>query len=345
MNSFEAQVPSHSLLPAPMQRVLELAQGNAVLQALYVATKLGIADLLAEGPKTCAELAGASASNPDGLYRVLRLLARFEVFAEPEPGRFALSPAAEALRDRPGSLRDFVLYSGEEFYQAWGNFLQTLHTPESAFEITYGMNRCDYLSRHPGKQGRFEAGTQAGADIYVPALAAAYDFSRLSSLVDIGRGDRNYLPAILQRCPELRGIWVEKPDLAEAARQRLARLGLAERCQVEAGNPLAPPPAGSDGYLVSNAHRLEDGEAVHILRNCRKAMAAGGRVFLIERFITGRTPWTLLGEDLGLSVQTTGRLRTLDEFQALLAAGGFRLRQLAPVDATRGVFEAEPLAA
>lgn len=342
-HSTAIDIPSDLLLPTPVRQVLELTQGNAVLQALYAAARLGIADLLAEGSRTCAELAEASASNPDGLYRVLRLLTRFEVFAEPEPGRFALSPAAETLRNRPGSLRDYVLYSGEEFYQAWGNFLQTLRMPDSAFQITYGMNRCDYLSRNPDKTKHFGAATQVGADLYIPALVAAHDFSTLSTLVDIGKGRRQYLPAILQRCPCLGGIWVEMPDLVESARHRLARLGLAGRCEVVAGNPLSPPPAGADGYLISNVHRMENGEVRRILDNCRAAMAAGGRVFLIERFITERSPWMLLGEDLGLNVQTTGRFRTLDEFQALLAAGGFRLRHLAAVDATCGVFEAEPI--
>lgn len=338
------EIPAHLLLPAPMQHMLELAQGNVVLQALYVAAKLGIADLLADGPRDSAELAAASQSNPDLLYRILRFLVRFEVFAEPQPGRFALTPAAETLRDRPGSLREFVLYCGEEFYVAWGNFIQTLYTPESAFQTTYGMNRCDYLARNPGKESRFDAGTRVGAEIYVPALAAAYDFSTLATLVDVGKGDRDYLPAILQRHPTLRGILVEKAGLVEAARQRLDAAGLAGRCEVVAGNHLAPPPAGADGYLVSNVQRMEDSEAGQIMRNCRKAMAEGGRLFLIERFLSDRMPWTLLGEDLGLNVQTTGRLRTLEEFRALLAAGGFRLTRLAAVDATRGVFEARPAA-
>lgn len=337
--NLEAEIPD-SLLPAPMRQVLEIAQGNAVLQALYVATKLGIADLLADGPKTYHELASASSVHPDGLYRLLRLLTRFQVFIESAPGCFALTPAAETLRDQPSSLRDFVLYSGEEFYQSWGHFLRTLYVAENAFQLTYGMNRCDYLARNPNKERLFDAGTQIGIDIYLPALVAAYDFSRVTTLVDIGKGDRLYLAAILHRYPNLRAIWIEKTALVATTQQRLADQGLAERCEVIAASPFAPPPA-ADGYLISNLQRLEDSEALQIMGNCRQAITAGGRLFLIERFITDRAPWTLLVEDLGLNVQTTGRIRTLNEIEVLLTIGGFRVIHLAMVDITRGVFEAE----
>jgi hypothetical protein len=341
---WESLIPEQLLLSEPIQRMLALIQGNVALQAVYVATKLGIADRLEAGPRSCEDLAKACRCNADMLYRMLRYLCRFGVFSEPEPRYFASTPLADTLRDQPGSLRDLTLFSGEEFYVAWGNFLQTLYTEYSAFEATYGMNRCDYLASNPAKEKRFDAGTQLGAHVYVPALAAAYDFSSIETLVDVGKGDREYLPAILRRYPSVRGILVEKPKLVEETRGKMAEAGLAERCEIVAGSHLEPPPLG-DGYLISNIQRMDDGEARHVMAQCRQVMADDGRLFVIERWVSAKLPPIILSEDLGLTVQTTGgRLRSLEEFRNLLEASGFTVNQVIPVDATRGILEAKPRA-
>lgn len=104
-----------------------LSYGYRVTQLLYVAVKLGIADLLAGGPQTMEELAAASGAQTDALYRALRVLASFGVFREVAPRRFALTPLAELLRtDHPHSLCAAILVQSEESYRAWGELLYSL---------------------------------------------------------------------------------------------------------------------------------------------------------------------------------------------------------------------------
>ena len=56
--------------------------GYRISQAIYVAAKLGIADLLKDGPKRSDELATAVEANPGTLHRLLRVLASVEIVAQ-----------------------------------------------------------------------------------------------------------------------------------------------------------------------------------------------------------------------------------------------------------------------
>jgi hypothetical protein len=125
----------------PQLAVLQMASGYWVSQSIYVAAKLGIADLLKDSPKSCDELATATGTNAPSLYRVLRALASLGVFAETQPNHFTLTPLAACLQsDVPGSVRAFVIMLGEEHYRAWGDLLHGVQTGGSPFEHIYGMN-------------------------------------------------------------------------------------------------------------------------------------------------------------------------------------------------------------
>ena len=92
-----------------------------------VAAKLGIADLLKDGPKSSDELAQATGTHGRSLYRLLRALASVGVFAEAEDGRFELTPLGECLQTGiPGSVRAITVNFGERDYRAWGDLLHSV---------------------------------------------------------------------------------------------------------------------------------------------------------------------------------------------------------------------------
>src|SRR4030088_3229303 len=99
------------MTPAP-QLLLQMLTGYWMSQAIYVAAKLGIADLVKGGPQTAAALAEATGTHAPSLYRLLRMLASSGVFAEDGEGRFGLTPLAQCLLDVPGSPRAAALMMG-----------------------------------------------------------------------------------------------------------------------------------------------------------------------------------------------------------------------------------------
>ena len=133
----------------PAQQVMQVATGYMASSCLYAAITLNVADHLAAGPKTVAELAKASGANEDALYRILRLLASLGIFDEAAPRKFASTPAADLLRkDVPGSLRGMAVFLPDPLhYRIYGNIMHSLSTGKPAADDTLGMPVFQYLEK------------------------------------------------------------------------------------------------------------------------------------------------------------------------------------------------------
>ncbi len=311
-------------------------------QALYVAAKLGIADLLATGPRSADELAQATSVHAPSLYRLLRGLASMGVFAEDGDGRFHLTPAAECLKsDVPGSQRALAIMSGEEHYHAWGELLYSIRTGKTAFDKLYGMPVFEFLSRNLEQAKVFDAAMVGVHGRETAAMTEAYDFSDITVLADIGGGNGSLLTTILTKYPTMRGLLYDLPGVAERAKANLHAAGLSERCQVIGGSFFESIPSGADAYLMRHIiHDWDDEKAIRILQNVRRAMSDDGRLLLVEGVISpGNEP--SFGKMLDLTMLTIpgGKERTEEEYRKLYEAGGFKLTRIVPTKADVSVIE------
>ena len=314
----------------PRQHLLSLVRGYRVSQAIYVATRLGIPDLLADGPREIEELAQATGSHPPSLRRVLRFLAGVGVLDKVGADRVALTPVAAALRTGvPGSLRPTVLLLlDESHWRPWGHLLHTVRTGETAFHHAHGAGLFDYLAGHSEVASLFNAAMSGNSPAHARLIAATYDFSRMSLVVDVGGGRGQLLATILERYPRLRGILFDQPHVIEDAWQVVTEAGVADRCELVGGSFFDAVPAGGDAYILRGIiPGFEDDQAVAILTNCRRAMAAGARLLLVERYVATDPHEALpvLLSDLEMLVNVGGRERTTDEYAALLSRSGLRL--------------------
>ncbi len=324
--------------------VLQMMQGLHISRAVFVAAKLGIADLLKDGPQSSDELARSTQSDPQSLYRILRLLGALGVFPELEPGRFCLSPLGERLRTGvPGSMRAWALLTDAlGGLGAFDHILDTVHTGKPAFESVFGMGIFEFLARHPEKAAAFDAAMSERTAAFAPSVASSYDFPGMRRVVDVGGGRGTLLAAILAARPELRGVVFDLPNVT-GTEATLRAAGVIDRCEVAAGDFFLSVPSGADCYLLANVlHDWDDKRALAILRNCRRAMLENGKVLVIERMILAdpaRSLPTLLS-DINMLVMTGGLERTDDEYARLLADADLRLTRVLPVAFPYGVFEA-----
>ena len=331
-----------SELPPPVA-MLHMIQGFWVSRALYVAAKLGIPDLLKDEPKSSADLAHATGTHAPSLYRVLRALDSVGVFAEDDRGRFGLTPLGATLRtDVPGSLRYFAIEElGENHYPAWEKVLHSVETGEIAFNHVYGVSKWQYMAEHPDEAKIFDAAMSSFSSVVAAAVVAAYDFSSSATVVDIGGGDGTLLTAILKGNPQLRGVLADLPHVAEGAQRRFKTEGLADRCEIAAGSFFESVPVGDTYVLKFIIHDWDDQQSVAILRNCRSAMAANGRVLLVEAVIQPGTATSFSKYvDLNMLVMTGGRERTEAEYRALLDSAGLRLTRIIPTYTEMSILEA-----
>ena len=331
-------------VPAAM---LEVIEDFWFSRAIYLAAKLGIADLVAGGPKGTAELAMATQTHAPSLYRVLRALASRGVFAEDSDGRFSLTPLAGALRTGfRGSLRAFLITElGEEHYPAWGNLLHTVKTGETAFDYTFGMSPWDFFARNPENASTFDQAMTNVNGVVNAAVTAAYDFSKFQQLVDVGGGQGSLMASILKANPGVRGVVFDVPHVAEGAEHLIEAEGLGGRCRVVAGDFFKSVPGGGDAYLMKWIIHDWDGErSVTILKNCRRAVSQEGKLLLIEAVLPPANQRAFSKfMDLNMLVMTGGRERTEAEYRRLFEAAGFRLTRVIPTESDFKLIEGVPV--
>ena len=344
--SASQQVDASPEVP-PQVTMLQIISGFWLSRAVYIAAKLGLADLVKKQPKSAEELAQATDTHAPSLYRVLRALANAGIFAEDEDQRFhSTSLAATLQNDLPGSLRFFAMTElGEEHYPAWEHALYSVKTGEIAFNHRFGMPMWEFFAANP-ENARIFYDAMANLTTWVnEATLSSYDFSPFSKTVDVAGGHGSFIIGILKANPMMRGVLFDLPHVIEKAKQRISEDGLADRCEAFGGDIFQSVPEGGDAYLLKwIIHDWNDEQSITILKNCRKAMAAGGRLLLVESLIlsVNELSFAKFG-DLNMLVMTGGRERTENQYRELLAAAGFEVSRIArarPTLSTLCVIEA-----
>lgn len=333
----------------PATTLLRLSGGVWLGQAIAAAAELKIADCLVDGPKDVEALAGETGAHAPSLRRLLRALAGSGIFAEDEQGRYGLTPLAAPLRtDVPGSVAGVCRFRGSPwFLAAWGEVAHSVRTGESAFRHVHGTDLFTYLARNPAAAATFN---QAMSDLSggtARAVMGAFDFARFGTVVDVGGGQGALLTAILRANPGTRGVLFDLPPVADRARAHLSAAGLGERATAVGGSFFEAVPAGGDLYVLRLViHDWDDEQAVAILRSCRRAMGAAGRLLLVEAVIPpGNIPSAGKLMDLTMLVVAGGKERTEAEFRSLYARAGFALTAIVPTASEQSLIEGTPLQA
>lgn len=331
------QVPLPSIM-------FNLICGRWVSQMIHVVAELQIADRLKDGPRTVDELAHAAGAQAQPLYRVLRALASFGIFEETSGQRFKLTPLAATLRcDVPGSMRALARMTGASYQmESWQQLLNGVKTGEPPFRKAHGISMFEYLQQHPEDLMIFGDAMTNVSMTENPAITAAYKFSRLGTVVDVGGGNGSLLRAILDANPTVLGVHFDQPLVSERARHDayLTAPCVSARARFESGSFFESVPAGADAYVIKRVlHDWSDADAVKILANCRAAMIPKGKVLVIESVIRpGNEP------DRGklLDVQMFalgGRERTKQDFATLFKGAGLRITRVIPTKSPVSIVE------
>ena len=261
--------------------------------------------------------------------------------------RFALTALGAALRTgAPGGARSTILaLAGEWIWRAWTELLHSLKTGETAMEQAWGMPIFAYLAQHPEEAKHFGEAMVGFHGSEPPAVAAAYDFAGLRTVVDVGGGTGHLLTTILRARPHVRGILYDLPHVAPEARKRVEESGVAARCEVRSDDFFEDVPEGGDAYLLSHIiHDWDERRCVSLLGRCHRAMPPQGRLMIVEAVMPADDaphPGKLL--DLVMLTVPGGMERTAEEYGELLAKASFRLTRVVPTSSPASIVEAVPV--
>jgi hypothetical protein len=327
----------------------ELIMGYMPARVVHVAAHLGIADLLAGGPKTAVALARETDTNSVPLRRLLRALASMGVLENLESDRFGLTALGSQLRSNvPDTMRNFALmFGGERAWRSWGELLHSVKTGESGTRRVYGLGSFEYLAANPDQAIIFNEAMAENTRRVTQALVSAYDFAQFSKIIDVGGGNGALMAAILAANPRIRGVVFDLPGGCAEASQKLANAGVAAKCEVVAGDFFRSVPEGADAYILKHIiHDWDDEQSVAILMNCRKAMHQASKILLVERVMPEKMEATAANQrmtmvDINMLAMPGGQERTEKEYRHLFAKAGLSIaRSLAIPGLDVGLIEA-----
>ncbi|HRA48361.1 MAG TPA: methyltransferase [Thermomicrobiales bacterium] len=322
--------------------IYDLINSFRISQAVSVAVRLGLADLIRDDVVSIAELATQSGTNPDALYRLLRALAAVGVLHEEADRHFRLDQMGQFLRrDHSRSVAGWAAFISEpSYWAAWGDLLHSVQSGENAYRHVHGVDNWTYRSQHPEAAALFDDGMTAVADMVVGSVLDVFDFGPFPTIADIGGGRGAFLAAILSKHPGSRGILFDLPHVVAGADAVLGKAGVADRCQIIGGTFFDGIPAGADAYIMKSIlHDWEDADCLRILRACRAAMPSGSALLLVEWALgPANANQSAKFSDLNMLVSPGGRERTAEAYAALMTECGFAYQSETPSRSGRSVF-------
>ncbi|MFB6567854.1 methyltransferase [Streptomyces noursei] len=322
--------------------LIDQSLGHLYSAALRMAAVHHLADHLAGGPRTAAELARLTGTDAAFLRRCLRYLASRGIFREDANGAFHLTPAAQFLRAGvPGSLRDAVLLLTDALFVRASSALDTtIRTGRPGFPQVVGAPFFEYLKEDATARELFDTGMAAFAEPLDALVAGAYPFPQRGTVVDVGGGRGGLLRQVLRRHPGLTGVLLDRaPALADHV---LDEPGLAGRWRAEPGDVFTTVPDGGDVYVLQRVlHAWDDDAAVRVLTACRRGLAPDGRVLVVDVVpVPGYAPPPGEALDVAMMTLVTGRRRGPKELDGLFARAGLRRTRILRTPAFASLVEA-----
>ncbi|SDD30363.1 methyltransferase [Streptomyces prasinopilosus] len=326
-------------------RMLQMMTGYWVTQVVRTAAELRIADHLHAHGATPAEVAEAESLDPEATFRFLRACASLGLAVSTDGKRFAGTPLLDTLRtDAPGSLRDLALWGGaESHWLPWGRLADAVRTGTTQAEAALGAPIFDWLAAAPKEAEVFTNAMTAMTHGLAHRLADVIDLKGTEVVADVGGAGGNLVQTLMQRHPRLTGVVLDLPHVGAEADTSAATLGVTDRFTFVGGDFFEEVPSADVHLLKFVLHDWDDDSCVRILRNCREALRPGGRVLVMELLVDEvGTPGLEPLMDLNMMALSTGRERSLDEFENLFERAGLKPASTKPSATRISVLELVP---
>jgi hypothetical protein len=322
-----------------------MLNGAHVAGAVSCLAQLGIPDLVEAGPKSAEELARQIGAHPQALHRLMRATASVGVLSEGPDGKFSETAMSAVLRSNASpSLRGLAIMGGREWHaRGWSRLEYCARTGEQALDQIYGMPVFEYFKKYPEEAQIFNEAMTGLSTIDSPAVADAYNFDGIRSIVDVGGGHGPLLATIMKKNPHLRGTLYDMPHVVDLATNGPLH-PMMDRCTIESGDMFSSVPTGADVYIMKHIiHDWPDDMCVKILKACRKSVNSDGKLLVVDNVIqpgNDFSPGKFL--DLEMLIFPGGCERSEKQFRDLFAAADWQLSRIIRTAASDSIVEGVP---
>jgi hypothetical protein len=329
----------------PHVALMQILTGGMIAGAVSALARLGVADHLDSGPQSAEELASKVGAQPGPLYRLMRATASVGVLAEAPDGKFSHTPLSAVLRRAaPVSLQGWATLISQEWHmRGWDHLEYCVRTGKQAMEKIYGKTAFEFFGAAPETAAIFNHAMTDLSRLDSPAVAQAYSFEGIHSIVDVAGGHGLLLATILQHHAHLKGTLYDLASVIEGATSGPLQ-PVMDRCTLVSGDMFSSVPPGADAYIMKHIiHDWPDDLCLKILKSCRHGVNSGGKLLVVDQVIrpgNGFDPGKFL--DLEMLIFPGGLERSEHQFRDLFAAAGWRLSRIVPTPAGISIVEGVP---
>lgn len=325
--------------PAPF-RLIQIGSSFWQSRALYVATKLKLADELADAEKSTQQLADSLQLNEDHLYRLMRMLSSFGIFKETNIRHFKNNAISQYLReDNPKNVRSMILmHNSPEMALPWINELEaSIKDGEIPFEKANGLDLFEYMNQNSDFDYLFSAAMTSVESISGTDFLQDFNWGQFERLIDVGGSNGAKAASILQANPKLSALVFDRPQVIEEAQrnwEQNSEATLQNRMSFQGGDMLESIPeclSDKDVYLFMGIfHGFSDADCEAILNNLKTALAGRKPCIVIADAVADEMnidPITA-SLDMQMLMGTRGRERTRSEWERLFDRSRFKLETI-----------------
>ncbi|AFM03526.1 methylase involved in ubiquinone/menaquinone biosynthesis [Bernardetia litoralis DSM 6794] len=329
----------------PPTQIREIMMQMVFSRCLSIAAELGIADLVAHQPKSTLELSQKLNINEDALYRLIRVLMIQGVF-ELDKNRVVSNNDVSfyLMEEVEGSQRSFARMQGSPWmWKIFNNLEDSITTGNSASKKAIGFeNLFEYFKKENPKDGKvFSQSMSSFSYAFDEPLVSAYDFSKYKNVIDLGGAEGRLLKVIKKHYPAIQPILFDLPHAIEQAKQNDTN-GVLECIEGDFFNSI---PADIDCYVIKYVlHNWNDEDCIKILKKCREAISANGRLLIMDMVIKEDEPQVFEKSlDIVMLLLLGSKERTKEEFENILTKAGFKLNTVFPTKSPLSIIEAIPV--
>ncbi len=330
------------ITPPPF-RLMQIGSLFWQSRALYVATKLELADVIGDAEKSTLEISTQLQLHEDHLYRLMRMLGSMGIFDEIAPRVFKNSKTSAFLRmDNPKNVRAMILmHNSPEMTKPWMESLEeSIHDGGVPFAKVHGVDVFTYMDQNKHFDLLFSQAMDAVENLTGNVFLKDFNWGAFERVIDVGGSKGSKSIAILKSFPNLRSVVFDRPQIIETAKTYWTEKipgELLARIDFQSGNMFESLPIAAsdkDLYVFSAIfHGLDDEESKKVLVNLKSAIGSKNPYVLIADSIAEEihiNP-TIAAFDMQMLIGTTGRERTLREWKLLLENSGFEIVEVMDV--------------
>ena len=276
-----------------------LMQMDLISGYLQFTVAIGVVEALKDGPQPIEGIASmCDVKNVRYLRQVMRDLANWGFYEEREGDTFANNKASSTfLQNQHASYWPYLKWveaCRKLFFD--GITYTTLHKKLAdmedvgLFHVATQASGTDEIRpswkylREDQELARIMDNSMEQAPTHIAiieSVADNYDFSSISTLVEVAGGTGRLVNAILAKYEKKQGVLFDLEDVTKYAQTKPHFIHA--RCRTTNGSHLVHIPKLGDGVILSGIiQSYDDDDATRILGNCARSLESGQKVILID---------------------------------------------------------------